>query len=95
LKRIHPAWYTTYQYGTLVTVFEHRKPYAPMERLARNTVKRIARGCRNWNLTDALEQQRPGWFRSAPSAGRKWPQLGGKLGPKSGRNNADIGMPLM
>jgi|BarGraIncu00222A_1022003.scaffolds.fasta_scaffold05729_4 hypothetical protein len=35
------------------------QPCALMERLSRNTVKRIARGCGNWNLTDALEQQRP------------------------------------
>jgi hypothetical protein len=31
---------------------------ARTERLSRSTVKRIARRCGNWNLTDALEQQR-------------------------------------
>jgi hypothetical protein len=30
---------------------------AQTERLTRSTVKRIARRCGNWNLTDALEQQ--------------------------------------
>ena len=39
----------------------------------------------------------PAWCAQAGAAyHRKWPQLGGKLGPKSGRNNAGgAGMTLM
>jgi hypothetical protein len=33
--------------------------------------------------------------KNLATANKKWPQLGGKLGPKSGRNNADIGMTQM